>query len=241
MKRVGAAAAAVLVLVGTASALAARVHIFVQPATVAPGAIVTVSAPSSPCLVRDQVTLISAAFRGHAFGGEGAVNSPLGRHGSFSARTRIRADLQPGRYAVTARCGGGNLGATAYITVRAKTVPIPGIRTPSGNISCLYIGRALLHCTIGSARYANALQARCTSSSKLDWHGFELHPRLKGSITCSGGILYSGNQRPVYRTLAYGTTWTHGAFSCASSRTGLTCRTSGGHGLFISRESWRAW
>ena len=30
-------------------------------------------------------------------------------------------------------------------------------------------------------------------------------------------------------------------FTCASRVTGVTCNTRGGHGLFISRESWRAW
>ena len=246
MKGVHAFVVAALVLSGAAAATAGRVHMVVQPATVAPGGIVAVSARSSPCSARDQVILISAAFRGHAYG-EGAVSGPIGRHGSFAVRTRIRAKLQPGRYLVTARCGGGNLGVSAVITVRPRTVAIPGIRTPSGNISCVFISiagtgnRPMLHCTIQSALYARALQRSCSSSSKLDWHGFELHPGLKGSITCSGGILYPGYERPVYRTLAYGTTWKHGSFSCISARTGLTCRTTGRHGLFISRESWRAW
>ena len=76
----------------------------------------------------------------------------------------------------------------------------------------------------------------------LDWHGFELTPTTRGAVTCSGGILYSpGTQRPVYRTLAYGKTWTHGGFTCASATNGLTCRNRKGHGLFIARESWRAW
>jgi hypothetical protein len=246
VKGVGALVAAVLVLAGTAVALPESVHMVVQPATVAPGGIVAVSARSSPCSSRDQVTLISAAFRGHAYG-KGAVSGPIGRHGSFAVRTRIRADLQSGRYVVTARCGGGNLGVSAYVTVQARTVVIPGIRTPSGNISCVYIyvagpgNHPMLHCMIQRARYAGALQRSCISSSKLDWHGFELHPGLKGSITCSGGILYPGYEHPVYRTLAYGSTWIHGDFSCTSARPGVTCRTTGRHGLFISRERWRAW
>jgi hypothetical protein len=246
VKGVAALVLAVLVLSGAAAAPAGRVHLVVQPATVAPGGIVTVSARSSPCLGRDQVTLISAAFPGHAYG-EGAIRGSIGRQGSFVVRTRIRANLQPGRYVVTARCGGGNLGVSALIVVQARTVLIPGIRTPSGNISCVSIHVAspgtqpMLHCTVNSAFYASALQRSCRSSSKLDWHGFELHPGLKGTITCSGGILYPGYEHPVYRTLAYGTTWTTASFSCASTRAGLTCRTAGRHGLFISRESWRAW
>ena len=44
-----------------------------------------------------------------------------------------------------------------------------------------------------------------------------------------------------YVDLPYGRTWRHGAFSCASRVTGVTCRNRAGHGLFVSRQSWRAW
>jgi hypothetical protein len=118
MKRVGSAAAVAVVLIAAGSALAAPVHLVVSPSSVAAGGVVTVSASSSPCLRRDQVTLISTAFPGHAFGGEGAVNGRVGSHGSFSVRTRIRAALRPGSYHVGARCGGGNLGVSASIRVR---------------------------------------------------------------------------------------------------------------------------
>jgi Family of unknown function (DUF6636) len=128
----------------------------------------------------------------------------------------------------------------------AKT-PIPGIRTPSGNIGCLFVpgaagAPAVLRCDLHSSNYAGRLQAQCAARAGLDWHGFELPALKKGAVTCSGGILYSpAAQRPVYRTLAYGRTWRHGAFTCVSARTGLTCRNRSGHGLFLARESWRAW
>ncbi|MDX6504869.1 MAG: hypothetical protein QOE29_1994, partial [Gaiellaceae bacterium] len=58
----------------------------------------------------------------------------------------------------------------------------------------------------------------------------------------SGGILYDpGTQRPVYTTLPYGKTSRHGPFTCVSRFTGVTCTSDRGHGLFISRQSWRAW
>lgn len=113
----GPAAALAVALGLAASALAANVRIVVNPTSVAPGGLVRVSAASSPCLRGDQVTLISSAFRGHAFG-EGAVYGTVGPHGAFSVRTRIRAGLKAGRYTVGARCGGGNLGVTAVIHVR---------------------------------------------------------------------------------------------------------------------------
>ena len=129
----------------------------------------------------------------------------------------------------------------------AAPKPIPGIRSPSGNIRCLFVPAARgasgpnLHCTIGRAVYTAALQRRCSSGpAGLDWHGFELPATRKGMITCSGGILYDpGTQRPVYRTLPYGKTWRHGPFTCVSRLAGVTCTNTHGHGLFVSRQSWR--
>jgi Family of unknown function (DUF6636) len=128
-------------------------------------------------------------------------------------------------------------------TAAAKRTPIPGVRTPTGNISCLYVpGRpATLRCDIRSSTYGTALQSRCMSQETVDWHGFEL-ATTKARVTCSGGILYRPDtQKPVYRTLPYGRTWKHGGFTCSSALTGLTCRNGKGHGLFVSRDSWRAW
>ena len=126
----------------------------------------------------------------------------------------------------------------------AKT-PLPGIRTPSGNISCFYVpGRpSVLHCQIEKADYSAKLVAYCGQPRiGVDWAGFSLGPRTKGSVSCSGGVLYSPDtQRPVFTTLGYGRTWRQGAFTCTSRITGLTCENRAGHGLFISRESWRGW
>jgi hypothetical protein len=105
------------VLGGAAAAEAARVHLVASPTIVSPGGYVRVGAASSPCLPQDQVTLISAAYPGHAFG-IGAVYGRAGAHGAFSVRARIRRVLRAGRYHVSARCGGGNLGALAYFRVR---------------------------------------------------------------------------------------------------------------------------
>jgi Family of unknown function (DUF6636) len=129
----------------------------------------------------------------------------------------------------------------------AARTPLPAFRSPSGNISCFRTpagsgGAATLHCAIARADYAAALQRRCISRATLDWHGWELGAATKGSVTCSGGILYNpGTEQPAYRTLAYGTVWRHAPFTCWSRRTGVTCRNPRGHGLFVARESWRAW
>jgi len=117
MKRLAVVAAVLVVSIAAGSALAAPVHLVVRPSTVGEGGVIVVSASSSPCLSGDQVTLISSAFPGHAFG-EGAVNGRVGSHGSMSVRARVRSGLKPGLYRIGARCGGGNLGVSAYFRVR---------------------------------------------------------------------------------------------------------------------------
>jgi hypothetical protein len=119
----------------------------------------------------------------------------------------------------------------------AKT-PLPSFRSPSGNIRCF--DAVVLHCAIAQADYAKTLQNRCITGAGVDWHGFELSASGKGVISCSGGILYNPDkQTPHYPTLAYGKTWRQGGFTCASAVTGVTCHNRAGHGLVVSRQSWR--
>jgi hypothetical protein len=119
----------------------------------------------------------------------------------------------------------------------AVAAPLPGARTPSHNITCAATPVAL-HCDIVQSSYRARLQAHCIAPpTGLDWHGFELTPTGRGAITCSGGVLVMGPVR--YVTLAYGHVWRHGAYTCTSRVTGLTCTNSAGHGLFLSRASYR--
>jgi hypothetical protein len=121
---------------------------------------------------------------------------------------------------------------------------VPGFRSPSGNIHCYYDPKAyapsgtqrLLTCGLRHADYALRLQRRCLAG---DWHGFGLRTNAKPAIFCSGNPDFSIH--PVYTALAYGKSWTRGRFTCTSRITGVTCRNAGGHGLFISRQSYRTW
>ncbi len=127
----------------------------------------------------------------------------------------------------------------------AKTT-LHGIRTPSGNITCLVIpgNPNLLHCTLGKASYATRLQSHCMtpSGAGVDWHGFDLTTNGKGGVSCSGGILYSPQSyQPSYLTLNYGHSWHRDGFNCLSRRSGLTCRNANGHGLALSRTTFRVW
>ena len=140
-------------------------------------------------------------------------------------------------------------------SVPASAATLPGFRSPSGNISCLFIpstpldsgsGRtpATVLCKLAHADYAKALQDRCMGPSGMgvDWHGFSLSAARRGTVLCSGGILYNPQtQHPTYITLAYGKTWRQKMFSCASQLSGVSCSNPHGHGMFISRQTWRTW
>ena len=120
---------------------------------------------------------------------------------------------------------------------------LPGFRSPSGNIKCLYMPRfGFVYCSIAKADYSRKLIAYCAQPKiGVDWAGFTLGKKGKGSVECSGGAMYDpSTQHPSFVTLAYGKTWKRSVFTCWSRVTGVTCKSPSGHGLFVSRQSWRA-
>jgi hypothetical protein len=142
------------------------------------------------------------------------------------------------------------LAAIALVTAfaigpAAHAAPLPGLRTPTRNISCFYVPikpttRGVLLCNIKTASYSRAQQDACQARSGLDWHGFELPMSGKAQPVCSGGVLYDiGRDTPTFVVLAYGRTWRSHGFTCSSRVTGLTCINGRGHGLFLSRLSYR--
>lgn len=94
------------------------ISIGVTPASVKRGGTVLVHGVAGDCTSGDQVTLISHAFSpARSFAGVPAVFARVGSAGRFSVKTRIPRTRAPGSYTITARCGGGNLGVAAHLTV----------------------------------------------------------------------------------------------------------------------------
>jgi hypothetical protein len=91
----------------------------VSPAAVKAGRRVTVSGGvAGGCPRGDAVTLISKAFAPtYRFAGLPAVYANVRAKGRFAVTTRIPATRTPGRYTITGRCGGGNLGVLARLRV----------------------------------------------------------------------------------------------------------------------------
>jgi hypothetical protein len=100
----------------------------VSPTTVSTGGQVTVSGDvlvngQAGCTVPGTVTLISAAFTGLGeFAGTGATTTQADAAGSFSTTVTLDPSVGPGTYDISARCGGGNLGVTATLTVVTAAV-----------------------------------------------------------------------------------------------------------------------
>jgi hypothetical protein len=62
--------------------------------------------------------VVSRAFSHKSmFAGVPAISAEVRRKHKYSTRTRIPLRRRPGRYKITARCGGGNLGVTAHLRV----------------------------------------------------------------------------------------------------------------------------
>lgn len=133
--------------------------------------------------------------------------------------------------------------ALALASAAGSATVIPGFRSPSGNIQCLVLpGKpAFLYCSLLHADYAKKLIAYCAQPRiGVDWAGFTLGQRTKGSVECSGGAMVDTTSEHLQVvTLAYGKTWRRGVFTCVSRTTGVTCRNPRGHGLFLSRQSYR--
>ena len=63
--------------------------------------------------------------------------------------------------------------------------PLPGLRTPSDNISCFVTPGppAALHCSLKQADYAHYMQTvRCGPPIGLDWAGFTLYAYKKAQV-----------------------------------------------------------
>ena len=112
---------------GTLVVQAAPSTLQVRPRSVTAGDTVTVSgwlppAPGSACATG--VTLLSRAFVGtHEFAEVPAIGAAVKADGTFTATTRIPRSKVAGTYDITGRCGGGNIGASATLIVRAAPTP----------------------------------------------------------------------------------------------------------------------
>ena len=118
MRRMFAVVTVVTLLVSAGVVYAAGPTINTDPKQVYQGYSVRVFGVVPGCARGNPVTLMSRAFsHKHMFAGVPAISAEIGRRHKYSTRTSIPVRRSPGRYKITARCGGGNLGVTAHLTV----------------------------------------------------------------------------------------------------------------------------
>jgi len=111
----------------------AATELHVSPSTVPAGQSVQVS---GSCEANTTGFALSTAFlhdASHDFAGVGAVSFNTNAAGAFSAQASIPATTSPGTYPVTARCGGGNLGISATLTVTSPGAGGVPTAVPAGS------------------------------------------------------------------------------------------------------------
>jgi hypothetical protein len=97
---------------------APNVALTVTPRSVHRGHSVLVQGVAGGCTSGDTVTILSHAFPAtHSFAGVPAAFARVGSAGRFSTIVTIPRLRLAATYTVTARCGGGNLGVEAHLTV----------------------------------------------------------------------------------------------------------------------------
>jgi hypothetical protein len=93
----------------------------VRPRVVRAGERVRVFGSVRGCAAGNDVILLSGAFpRRREFAGVPAVFTPVRADGRYGTRIRIPRQRRPGRYRISARCGGGNLGISRTLRVQAS-------------------------------------------------------------------------------------------------------------------------
>lgn len=113
------------------------------------------------------------------------------------------------------------------------TADIFTFETPSENIQCV-VGLDLegsdIECTIINRNGPPALPR--PGNCNLDWgHSFFMNDRGPVQMLCQS----LSRDKSGFDRAEYGVTGQFGGFTCYSSRQGLDCRNTDGHGFFLSR------
>lgn len=122
---------------GLAAPVAAEqtASLHVTPSTVPAGGSVEVTGTCDP---NSEGFAISTAFlhdATHDFAGVGAAAFHTDPAGHFSVTAQVPTNIMPGQYSASARCGGGNLGIAATLTVIPASGPPTAVPAGSGGLA----------------------------------------------------------------------------------------------------------
>jgi hypothetical protein len=180
---------------GVRSSVAHRAKLRVSPNQTRAGGRLRVSGTvAGGCARGEIVTLLSRAFvRTHVFAGVAAVYAVVGRGGSFSVKTNVPTSRRAGRYAITGRCGGGNLGASAHLRVRRAL--------SSAAPSSYTLQSSTVSVPVNPLKYPT-LNGLCASGYHVagSWQDDFEHPNYNTfipSVDPSGDYIWVTNQDPT--------------------------------------------
>jgi hypothetical protein len=135
---------------------------------------------------------------------------------------------------------GTPLCALAMVAILGATpaAAADGLKMPSGNIVCTVqdpdanlVGE--LRC---DTRNFRSTKDRPPKDCHLGWgDAFSIAQSGKSERICHGDTIMHED----VMVLPYGMTWQHGAFTCRSQPSGLTCFNAQGHGFSLSKSSHR--
>lgn len=134
---------------------------------------------------------------------------------------------------------GVSLLGAALLAPSASAAPLgyQTFKTPTGNIRCGVFtpgqySESLLRCDI---RTGLKPKVKRPKSCQYDF-GSTLELGAGGGVKIGCVSDAVGQAKKV---LGYGQTFRKAPFTCKSTRAGLTCKNSTGHGFFLSKQRWR--
>lgn len=124
---------------------------------------------------------------------------------------------------------GGVIVIAGAILVAPSMAGAWGIQTPSKNIQCGEIRRAVV-CLIFKQSFVEprSCDGTYTASASASRRG-----RAAFNVGCFGGVPYAISN---VRTLGYGQSETRNGVTCRSSTKGLRCTNRDHHGFFLSKR-----
>lgn len=113
-------------------------------------------------------------------------------------------------------------------TIPANTEGQVEFNTPSGNIGCIYTPKG------GTSTYQPQDGGPELSCSRVEprYVTVILGPKGPATLIKNPGEQGCCGDMPK---LGYGNSWSKGSFTCLSSKKGLTCTSTSGHGFFVSK------